>query len=590
MFKRKAFNISAIALILSAAVAMIVAACGGGAPTATSQPQPTATHEAMVEPTATSASMSTTATPRPTTAPPPTATAVPTPAGGVPKYGGVLRTGTEVFMPRFDAHLNVSPADIRDISRLQLNGLIRMDIRSLQLKPELAESWTVDNTGSITFKLRPGVRFHNRAPVNGRVLTAQDVKWNFDRMLTHPQSILKARLRPVQSVDVIDGSTVKFVTKEVDANLLFQIAFEQMVIYPQEAAIDGFFDDPRTQIGSGPFLGTLLQNPGQNRFARNPAYWRKSAAGAQLPYLDGVEYAIQIDRAAVAALMKTQGLDWAPIRNFQDAKFFIDRSDSVVIDTTGEMVGIMGLMLNVSIPPFDDIRLREALRLTVDQQEILDIVLAGQGFFTGPLGAREDFGHWGQAKLRTLPGYRSGADKATDIAEAKRLLADAGVPNGFTFQINARGASLSDAAKLMNQQWAVIGVEGEHQATTNSAYETTAFAKDKQSTWYNEGAGVTPDHALTKSYLPFADKNSIHWDSPELDALFLKEVALVDFAKRAVVIEEIQQLLWDNVLHVPDVRNLTWWTAWGYVKNWARPEHGYHLSAPQIDEIWIDKG
>ena len=570
---------------LAGIVTLVVAACGGGAPTATAPPAATATPR----PTATAAA------PTPTTAALPTATAVaptptPTPfvAVGQPKYGGTFRTAAGSLQPQWDEHLNPSPAGIRDISRILFNGVVRFDQRSSSPQPDLAESWTIDSGGDVIFKIRKGVRFHNKAPVNGRELTADDVKWSMDRAKTHPKSILKTRFATLEEVQVIDASTIKFVMTQSDANLLFHLGFEQVVIFAQEAAIDEAFSDPRSQIGSGPFVADLMQNPGQSRFLRNPNYWRQDAEGRQVPYLDSIEYLAGSDAAVVAALLKTQELDLAAIRTSQDVAYFAGQAGANIQDTTGVLVGNWGLFFNVTIAPFNDKRLREAVHLLIIRQDLIDIAYGGLAYLSGPLGANASLGHWSVDQLATFPGLRP--DKTADVARAKQLLADAGVPNGFSFNVSHRGAEFSDEAKIYVQELARYGIEMKSQSTQNSSYERTEFAADKQSTWVTEGGGTTPDHSISNTFLRGSPKNASNWYNDAMEALYLKQLATSDKVERFKLIDQAQQMIWDDVTAAWGVRPTTAWVSWDWVKNFATPDHGYQLRAAQIDEIWIDRG
>ena len=591
-FKKMAGSKPMVLLVLGAAVAMVVAACGGGAePTATSV-SPTATPRATTAPpTATSPAMSATPTPR-TAAP--TATLAPTPAGDAPLYGGTLRAHARGLMNRFDPYMATSPSNIRDFSRITFNTLVTSDSLTKTLLPELVESWTLDSENNYTFKVRPGIRFHDVAPVNGRELTADDIKWSLDRARTHVQSIVKVRIGAVQDIQVIDPLTVKFIMARPDANLLFQLSFEQMVILPQEAAIDGFFDDPRTYIGTGPFIPQLLQLQGQNRYVRNANYFRKDAEGRDLPYLDGLEYLSpgsagrEVGPQAVA-LLKTGGIDWAPISLAADVQFFLGQ-DNVFVRPSRVIVGTSGLYFNVTIPPFNDKRLRQAVNLLIDRQEIIDIIDGGPEFayITGIIGTEEALGHWSEAKVANLPGLRP--DKSQDIVDAKALLAAAGVPNGFSFNLSSRGAELSDTYKLVQQQLLRYGIDLVLEATTNAGYERTDFSADKQSTNVTEGSGVTPDHALTNTFISTAPKNSANFVDPRLEALFAVEAATFDFTKRVVLLDEIQQFLFDEMPYAPLTRATDTWVSADYVMNWRPTASCCNLWTAQLDTMWIDRG
>ena len=566
-------------------VALVVVACGGGAPTATPRatatPGPTATPQSTVAPTPTTAALPT------ATAAPPTPTPTPFAAVGQPKYGGTFRVGGIHFRADWDPHINRSPSGVRDYSRMLFNGLVRFDQRAAAPKPDLAESWTLDGQGNVTFKLVKGVRWHNRAPVNGRELTAEDIKWSMDRAITNPKSIVKHRFATLEEVQVIDAETIRFVMKQPDANLFFHLGFEQVVILPQEAAVDGGFSDPRAVIGSGPFLADLLVNPGLSRFVRNPDYWRKDAAGRQLPFLDSVEYLMGAADGVVSSLMKARELDLAPIRNADNLKYFATQPGTNIQDTTGVIVGNLALFFNVTMAPFDDIRLREAVHLIINRQDLIDIVYGGLAYLTGPLGANASMGHWPVDQLATFPGLRP--DKTEDHARAKQLLQDAGVPNGFSFTVATRSAQLSNEQLLLQQQLEAFGIEMKGDLQVENAGFTEVAARN-QATWLSAGGGTTPDHAIENTFLRESPKNASNWFNDEMEALYLKELSEFDVVERFKLLDRAQQLVLNDHIAAWSTRPTTAWVSWDWLKNFARPDHGYNIRASQFDEVWIDRG
>jgi peptide/nickel transport system substrate-binding protein len=307
-----------------------------------------------------------------------------------------------------------------------------------------------------------------------------------------------------------------------------------------------------------------------------------------VPYLDSIEYLAGADAAVVTALLKTQELDLAAIRTAEDVTYFASQSNVNIQDTVGVLVGNWGLFFNVTIAPFSDKRLREAVHLVINRQDLIDIAYGGMAYLSGPLGANSSLGHWSVDQLGTFPGMR--ADKTADVARAKQLLQDAGVANGFSFNVSFRGAALSDEAKIVQQELALYGIEMKEQSTQNASYERTEFAADKQATWVTEGGGTTPDHSITNTFLRDAPKNASNWFNDDMEALYLKQLATSDTAERFKLIDQAQQMVWDDFTAAWTVRPTTAWVSWGWVKNFATPDHGYQMRASQLDEIWIDRG
>ena len=560
-------------------LALVLSACGGGAePTGTPVP-PTAT---LVPPAPTATSL---AVPEVTRIPGAVREPQPTPVGE-PQYGGDLST-TFVALRRLDVHLDQTPAAARDVGRAVFNGLLRYDIRTDSLQPDLAETWTIDSDTSITFKIRQGVKFQNKAPVNGRAFTAEDVKWNLERMRDNPESILRVFFATVDRIDVIDNATVRLTLNQFDANILFTLAFEKAVIFAEEAAVDGTFDQVQALIGTGPFFADAVSTSGQSRFSRNPTYWRKDGEGRALPYVDSLTALMTVDaasRAAAAALMKTGQLDFHKLRSVDNIEFVKSNGGRIVTGNT--LVGDLGIYFNVNVPPFTDKRLREAVVLLVNQQQILQLAYEGLAFISGPIGTKAAWGHWSKDKLLTLPGLR--ADKTEDIARAKQLLAAAGVPNGFNFDVWDRG-NPSNAEEVIDQQLLQYGIKVTHKAAGVDV-RFTDFAADKQSTNGSKGSGITPDYSVSNTWISTAPQNGSNWFNPQVDALYLQQLGTKDNAARFQILDQIQEIVWNDYPYVPLPRSQINTGIWPWVQNFFGTYEGAaSWDAAQFEEVWTTK-
>src|SRR3990172_8205995 len=205
-----------------------------------------------------------------------------------PKRGGVLRVA-EREAPGLDPHLSISflTHSYVSLTYSQLvrfpNGPEQKSASDFSIMPDLAEKWTVSKDGKIyTFSLRKGVRFHNKPPVNGRELTAEDVKYSLERFMA--KSGFRDRFEPVQAIDAVDRYTVRITLKEPYAPFLNHLANPSFcAILPREAE-EKFknFNHPDAVIGTGPFVLKSYEKGVKVVFERNPTYFMKG-----LPYLDG---------------------------------------------------------------------------------------------------------------------------------------------------------------------------------------------------------------------------------------------------------------------------------------------------------------
>ena len=225
-------------------------------------------------------------------------------AGEKPKYGGIIRMA-EREPPNLDPHLSIS-FNPQNIGSLIYNGLVRFpygheqkDPYDLTIMPDLAERWEYTDDKTVVFYLRKGVKFHNKPPVNGREVKAQDVKYSLERFAA--KSGFRARFDDVDRVEVVDDYTVKIVTKHPFAPLLVNLASpSHNFIFPKEAEEKyGDFNKAEAAIGTGPFILERYERGVKLVFKRNPDYYIKG-----LPYVDGIEWQITPDAAARVALLR----------------------------------------------------------------------------------------------------------------------------------------------------------------------------------------------------------------------------------------------------------------------------------------------
>src|SRR6058998_3236423 len=232
---------------------------------------------------------------------------------GPAKRGGILRVrGWDP--PHFDPHLTRNFMTMTTLSFVY-SKLLRHKVGpgvapgSFSVEPDLAERWEQPDDTTYVFHLRKGVRWHNKPPVNGRELVAEDVKFTFDRFLTEPGNPERQLLEAVDRVEVVDRYTVKFCLKEPFVWLLNILASAicMWIIAPEVVEHYGDLKKVETAIGTGPFLLERYEPNVKIVFRRNPGYFRQG-----LPYVDGVEWLILDDESTALAMYRTGQLDVGP--------------------------------------------------------------------------------------------------------------------------------------------------------------------------------------------------------------------------------------------------------------------------------------
>src|SRR5918996_4906669 len=281
-------------------------------------------------------------------------------AGEQPKYGGILRIA-EREPPNLDPHLNISFLP-HNIGTLLYNGLVRFPYGheqkspyDLTILPDLAERWEYLDDKTVVFYLRKGVRFHNKPPVNGREVKAQDVKYSLERFAA--KSGFRSRFDDVERIEAVDDYTVKIITKHPFSPMLINLATPAYnVILPREAEEKyGDFNKVEAAIGTGPFILESYERGIKLTFKKNPDFYVKG-----LPYLEGLEWQMTPDAAARLSLLRAGKVDFLHVHGF------LQGEEAIPLQRTNPELTILkfrnlqqGLFyMRTDQPPFNDARVR----------------------------------------------------------------------------------------------------------------------------------------------------------------------------------------------------------------------------------------
>jgi ABC-type transport system substrate-binding protein len=376
-----------------------------------------------------------------------------------------------------------------------------------KLVPGLAESWDVSEDGLVyIFHLRKNVKFHN-----GEVFKADDVLYTFDRMLEPKTKALNTdflnmiagatdrldgKASTVSGLKVIDDSTIQISIEKPFGPFLANLATPAGSIYNRKAtteAGDQFGLDPKKTIGTGPFVLDSWKLNDSCIAVANKDYFRGVAK------IEGINFKIVPDVETERMLFETGELDIFDCDNARSQIPYFEKSDkwkSQIV--SGPRVGVFYYSINQSIKPFGDVRVRKAMQMAIDRKLILDKLYYGKGELANgimPPG---------------LLGYNPDISPITyDASAAKKLLAEAGFPNGFTMDI----AMITDSSSALKTNEAVQSMLGEVGITVKIVQKDSAsyYAERKegklamyQADWsadYND-----PDNFI---YTFFSEKNTV---------------------------------------------------------------------------------
>jgi len=393
------------------------------------------------------------------------------------RRGGILRV-RGIDPPHFDPHLTLNFKTHTTLSFVY-NRLVRHKVGAgiqpgtFTVEPDLAERWEALDDTTYVFHLRQGVKWHNKPPLNGRELVAEDVRFSYHRFLTEPANPLRFMLEPVDRVEVVDRYTVKFLLKEPFIWLVNVLANPHgtWIIPPEVVQQFGDLKKAEHAIGTGPFLLERYEPNVKTVFKRNPDYFRQDE-----PYVDGVEWIVLDDPSTGLAMYRTGQLDagsgpWWGVRQ-EDLEGLKKTHPHLVYQDFMSNV-THGIYMRTDTPPLNDVRVRRAISHAIDRQAVADAVY-GKGEPTPAIS-------------RGVPEWSPRIDELGAGAkyyqhnpqEARRLLAEAGFPRGLKLPLHATngyGPDQVDAVQLVQRYLKEGGIEAELKIQEYGAYMATTFA------------------------------------------------------------------------------------------------------------------
>ncbi|GGK74761.1 ABC transporter substrate-binding protein [Mangrovihabitans endophyticus] len=403
-----------------------------------------------------------------------------------------------------------------------------------QLEGDLAEAWETSPDGlSWTFHLRHGVRFQNVAPVNGREFTSADVACTLDAVRERGQQ--RGDIGMIQSWDTPDPYTVVFTLASPYPDLAAKFAGHFLWMLPCEGT-EGRFDLATRAIGTGPFMLTKWNKDKERTYAKNPDYY---VAGK--PYLDGLHVIVIPDTAAASAALRTKKVDLvATVTDMASVRALV-KSDPDIYVAKELAYQPTIVYMNQAVKPFDDLRVRKAVAMSIDRADMLTSIRPG-GLISGPVTPKVA-GALSPAEVRELQPY--------DPERARKLLAEAGLANGFTTKMivtNGYSDTVVREAQWVQEDLGKVGIKVEIDMQDYATYFTKSWAgKD-----YAIGAGLqtpwlTADDMLISQWYSRGTRNWFNIDDPHLDQMILAQRAVQDPARRLEALKDIQRYIIDKV-------------------------------------------
>lgn len=439
------------------------------------------------------------------------------PSSTTPKRGGTLRvalTGGD-STDTVDAQLLTNFLDQARLMSLY-NAPVQLDNNG-QLQLALAEELTPNSTATEwTMRVRSGITFHN-----GKPLTADDIIFSFQRIMDpHDPKFGAAQMSLLdwKHMQKLDNLTVRF-----PFTAPFSAFYQTLSDYNYFIVPVGY--DVKHPVGTGPFKFESFQPGVQSIFTRYPDYWDTPAYVDELVIIDFPDETSQVNSLLSGQVDAIDSLSAASIPTLTS------QGKDVIVSLSGNSTPFT---MRCDIPPFNDVRVRQAMKYLMDRQQMIDLVFDGHGLLGNDLFSIYDPDYDHQIPQRTQ-----------DIDKAKFLLKQAG-QSGLTVTLTAGpvGPGVVEAATVFAQQAKAAGVTVKLSDVTATTLFGPSFLK-----WPFSFDNWAPTPFFTQvgeGQVPGAPFNESHFDNPQFDSLYKQALATIDPAKQRTIAHEMQEIYWNE--------------------------------------------
>ena len=527
-----------------------------------------------------------------------------------PSYGGELNVGTVnvTISP-----LSWDPADwswksnhdygsareqlfAGDLTKSKRNGgpyafISDAYLPTASLRGELAESWEWEGPLTLVIKLRKGIMFPAKPGVmEARELVAEDVLFSY-RLIDESPKRIPTYFDHIKKVEARDDHTVVFHLRHFNAEWAYRFGYGYYSgINPKEMAkVDR--KSWKNVTGTGPFQLERYVQANAQIYRKNEQYWDSTMLNKQnyqLPFVDKVVYRIIKDEATYLTALRSGQLDileairWIAVDHLKETTPELQWNRWLA--TNGQFIS-----LRMDQRPFDDVRVRRAMNLAVDQQEIVDRFYGGNAELMA-YPQHPEFGRYFEP-LEHMPEQVQQLF-TYDPKEARRLLDEAEVPEGFTFDLQVCSCSPShmDLVPLLESYFAKVGLKINIQTMEYASFLSAMTTKTHGPAYLMSSGHVNPITTIRKSFVSGQTWNPSQYSDPEFD----EKVRVLHLARdenerikmlRALTREVLEQApyVW---LPIPYVHT-AWWP---WVKNYGGElRAGAVRPWPIYARLWIDE-
>jgi len=442
--------------------------------------------------------------------------------------------------------------------------------------PSLARSWEVSPDGRAwTFKLRDDVKWQNRAPVNGRAFTSADVGWMIDHQMR--EGVLQSYWEDVAHEEP-DPHTVVLRLLRPQPDLLGKVGDPSNLMMPREIK-EQYGDFKTVAVGTGAFLVKEFK-PGQNEvlLQANPDYWEKGEDGKPLPYVDEVHGVGFGDYTTQLAALRAGRTD-------STSTFGLRKLDADALRQSyphmhpWEMLAFapQALWFNLGRKPFDDVRVRKAVALAVDPEDLIAVNRGGaahSGFIPASLV------EWAWPSEKAKEKFKA------DPERARRLLAEAGItPGALELDVKTCTAG-AEEAEVVQSQLQAVGFRSKL-TVVPGACGPVQQRREYDLAWTGVGGVLFPGYWMGDFIQTGSSRNTMLFSDPQIDALAEAQGREMDVARRKQIIDQIQDRLYDLMPYYPPIARIFYHFASCRTRNYMQLQPGYNTPSPVY--AWIDQ-
>lgn len=498
---------------------------------------------------------------------------------GEPVTGGSITVGLEAETPGWlPGQSNFANAGVA-VAYAFYDPLMKIDADG-EVKPYLAETMEPNEDFTRwTLTLRDGVRFHDGTPLNARAL-----KTIFDEYLTAPTSNLLGNLEGVE-MEVVDDLTVAYVLPGPDSGFPYNLTLAAGWPFSPTAAAAAGENAPSRPVGTGPFRFESWERDSRLVVTRNDDYWQEG-----LPYLDEIVFRPIPDEDTRISSLSTGDVD--AVQSLRQSGV-VELRELDGVDNYEHLGNNTGVSIfNTAEPPLDDLRVRRALALGLDQAQVIE-VLGGAGIVppaTQPFSpddpyyseavAEAWYEYDPEAAAEELQSYVDDPDRSDGE--------EPGTPVSIRYDCPP-DPSLNELAQLHQALWNAIGVEVELRQVEQATHVSEALAGDYQVKCFRAGQDTDPAVVLQRDFGEGSPLNVTRFSDPAIDEAVEALRRTDDLEERRRLVEEVMMLLNENVPAAYLGQTLAVVAARDTVKNldgWTYPDGSRGNTIPQGTVMW----